>query len=91
MGTPILVRTLEGDVDLIVSKDLYFMIGIEGEVYPIRKEKFERTYRYVDEVAEFDMEYAPTIRNNIDGEIYRLMDYMRSCVASARQKSMPSH
>jgi len=43
------------------------MIGIEGEVYPIRKEKFERTYRYVDEVAEFDMEYAPTIRNNIDG------------------------
>lgn len=32
MGTPILVRTLEGDVDLIVSKDLYFMIGIEGEV-----------------------------------------------------------
>lgn len=86
MGTPILVRTLEGDVDLIVSKDLYFMIGIEGEVYPIRKEKFERTYRYVDEVAEFDMEYAPTIRNNIDGEIYRLMDYMRSCVASGTTK-----
>lgn len=85
-GTPILVRTLEGDVDLIVEKDLYFMIGIEGEVYPIRKEKFEKTYRMVDEEAEIIMEYAPTVRNNIDGEIYKLIEHMRTCVAAGTTK-----
>lgn len=86
VGTPILVRTLEGDVDLIVEEDLYFMIGVEGEVYPIHKEKFERTYSYVEEMPEFDMEYAPTVRNNIDGEIYKLLDHMRTCVAKGETK-----
>lgn len=85
-GAPILVRTLEGDVDLIVEKDLYFMIGIEGEVYPIRKEKFERTYRIVEEEPEFVMEYAPTVRNNIDGEVYKLLEHMRTCVAKGTTK-----
>ena len=33
------VRTLEGDVDVIVKEGLYLMIGLEGEVYPIREEK----------------------------------------------------
>lgn len=85
-GTPILVRTLEGDVDLIVEDDLYFMIGIEGEVYPIRREKFERTYRLVDAVPEIIMEYAPTVRNNIDGETYKLMEHMQTCVATGTTK-----
>lgn len=81
-GTPILVRTLEGDVDIVVENDLYFMIGVEGEVYPIRKEKFDRTYSIVEnEEPEFIMEYAPTIRNNIDGEVYKLLEQMQTCVA----------
>ncbi|MDD7403391.1 MAG: DHH family phosphoesterase [Butyribacter sp.] len=85
-GIPVLVRTLEGDVDIVVEKDIYFMIGIEGEVYPIKKDKFERTYRYVDDTPEFMMEYAPTVRNNIDGEVYKLLDHMRSCVATGTSK-----
>lgn len=85
-GTPIMVRTLEGDVDLTVEKDLFFMIGVEGEVYPIRKEKFERSYRFVEEIPFFCMDYAPTVRNNVDGEIYQLLKYMRPCVATGNVK-----
>lgn len=85
-GTPVLIRTLEGDVDVVVEDDLYLMIGIEGEVYPIRREKFERTYRLVDGEAEFNMEYAPTVRNNIDGGVYRLVEYMHTCVAAGTTK-----
>lgn len=85
-GTPVLVRTLEGDVDLVVEEDLYFMIGIEGEVYPIRREKFERSYRMVTEEPDMDMEYAPNVRNNIDGEVYQLMDYMKTCIATGVTK-----
>ena len=38
--TPIMVRTLEGDVSTTSQEDTYVMIGIKGEVYPIKKEKF---------------------------------------------------
>ena len=62
------------------------MIGIEGGVYPIRKEKFERTYRFVDAEADMKMEYAPTVRNNIDGAVYQLMERMRTCVAAGETK-----
>jgi hypothetical protein len=34
-GTPITVRTLEGDADAIVSDEIYIMVGILGEAYPI--------------------------------------------------------
>ena len=83
-GTPILVRTLEGDVNLKVEDGLYFMIGIEGEVYPIRKEKFERTYKYVEGEPDMVMEYAPTVRDNICGNVYQLMKYMKTCVATGQ-------
>lgn len=81
-GTPILVRTLEGDVNLITEEDLYFMIGIEGEVYPIHKDKFDKTYKYTDGRPDMQMEYAPTVRDNIYGDIYQLMKYMKTCVAT---------
>lgn len=85
-GTPIMVRTLEGDVDLFVEDDLYFMIGIEGEVYPIRQEKYQKSYRSTDKTPEFMMDYAPTVRNNMDGEIYQLLQYMKPCVATGQVK-----
>ncbi len=60
------------------------MIGIEGEVYPIRKEKFDRTYKYVEESHDMVMEYAPTVRDNICGNVYQLMKYMKTCVATGK-------
>lgn len=86
VGTPILVRTLEGDVDLIVEEGLYFMIGIEGEVYPINQEKFERSYRISEGIPEMEADYAPTIRDNIYGNTYQLMDCMKPCVATGTTK-----
>lgn len=86
IGTPILVRTLEGDVNLIVRDGLYLMIGIEGEVYPIYKEKFDKTYKYVDEEVVMNMEYAPTVRDNVCGDVYQLVKYMKSCVATGVSK-----
>lgn len=85
-GTPILVRTLEGDVDLVVQEGLYLMIGIEGEVYPINQEKFERSYREADEIPEIETDYAPTIRDNIYGNIYQLTECMKPCIATGETK-----
>lgn len=84
--TPIMVRTLEGDVDLVVTKDLYFMIGIEGEVYPINEEKFNRSYERVEGDPELTMEYEPTVRDNIYGYIYELVKHMKACITTGDVK-----
>lgn len=81
-GTPIIVRTLEGDLETIVSKNLYIMIGINGEVYPITKEKFNSSYQLTDNISDISWEYEPRIRNIIDGNVYKLGGYIKNCVAT---------
>lgn len=81
-GTIVSVRTLEGDMDLQVQEDSYMMIGIKGEVYPNIKEKFDRTYHVLDTPYVFDGEYAPTVKDMIEGETVSLIPYAKACVAN---------
>ena len=80
-GTPILVRTLEGDMECVSGGDLYIMIGIDGEVYPIRQEKFEHSYEFTEGKPEYICEQDPAIHNTITGEAYPLVPYMKTCQA----------
>ncbi len=89
LGTPITIRTLEGDVDMTVEQDLIFMIGVKGEVHPNRKEKFERSYEITqtpyctDKIhAHRNTVYQPTIHNRATGEVMRLVDYAKVCISS---------
>lgn len=82
--TPIKVRTLEGDMDLIVEPDLIIMIGIQGEVYPNRKAKFEHTYEVISQECNIEectvnMTYEPTAINRITGEKVNLIKYAHTC------------
>lgn len=86
VGTPILIRTLEGDVDQIVEDDLYLMIGIEGEVYPIRRDKFERSYVLSDEEPVIVTDYPPVIKDTVYGNTYQLEEYMEPCVPTGEIK-----
>lgn len=84
-GTPITIRTLEGDTDITVEEDLYIIIGIKGEVYPIRRDKFEDAYDMLDESHSREeyihhSEYAPVIKNRLDGRDMVLTDYARGCM-----------
>ena len=58
------------------------MIGIKGEVYPNIKEKFDRTYHVLDTPYVFDGEYAPTVKDMIEGETVSLIPYAKACVAN---------
>lgn len=87
IGTPITIRTLEGDVDMMVDEALYIIIGIKGEVYPNTKAKFERSYEIIEEQYCIDdcttrTEYIPTIRNRITGKTMIISDYAKSCISS---------
>ncbi len=80
-GTPVTIRTLEGDVEVKADGTFYVMIGLKGEVYPIDKEKFLKTYDILKETYDFDAEYQPTIRNCIDGAAWDLVKYAKTCRA----------
>lgn len=89
VGTPITIRTLEGDVDMMVTEDLIIMIGIKGEVYPNRREKFLKSYTVtdkpycIDEIREHCVDiYEPTIHNRKTGEVMKLADYAKVCIAN---------
>ena len=83
-NTPIKVRTLEGDMDLIVASDLIIMIGIRGEVYPNRLEKFQHSYEVISsecdlEACTVNMTYEPTVINRLTGEKVNLSEYAHTC------------
>ncbi len=67
-GTTVEIRTLEGDINVRIEKDMYLMIGIEGEVYPIKKSKLESSYRYSEEPYDEKFEYEPAIKDVFTGE-----------------------
>ncbi len=85
VGTPITIRTLEGDIDLTVEENLFIMIGIKGEVYPNHQANFMQAYRILDETHDRNEyirqpEYVPVIKNRINGQDLPLMDYAKGCV-----------
>lgn len=79
-GTPIIVRTLEGDLEILIQDDTYLMIGIQGEVYPIKKEKFYKTYEASDIPYDLETEYIPSIHNQIKGTAKKVVKYAKSCI-----------
>ena len=79
-GTNVCVRTLEGDVNLCIDENTYIMIGVKGEVYPIQKEKFLRSYQILEEPYCFSGEYEPAIKDTIECKNISLIPYAKSCV-----------
>ena len=72
-GTVLKVKTLENTTGLNVtaSEDVYMMIGVEGEVYNIQREKFEHSYEISEEpldIFEKMTAYIPTVEIMETGE-----------------------
>lgn len=80
-GTNIMVRTLEGDVQITVTEKTYLMVGIKGEVYPITLEKFQKGYEIMEGNYECEVVYQPTVKNEDTGVTYSLLDYAKPCLA----------
>lgn len=83
-GTPMIVRTIEGDSDFISDENTYIMIGVKGEVYPITVDKFARNNtiledKYIFEKYVIDTEYTPSARNKMTGEVVDLIKLANLC------------
>ena len=90
IGTEVYVRTLEGDASFIVSGGTYLMIGIQGETYPISREKFERSYDKLEGKYTIDKRlcgedfYTPTVKDKLYEKPVDLMQYARACRPSGK-------
>lgn len=79
-NTRVSIRTLEGDIDITVNDQLYVMIGIEGEIYPIDARKLKRSYSLANEEYDVNLEYNPTIKDCASGEKKQILAYARTIV-----------
>ena len=80
-NTPIIIRTLGGDIDLCVLDEFYIIIGINGEAYPIRQEQFIHNYIPCDDVFKpMSMVYFPSIKNKLTGATVSLENVAKSCL-----------
>ena len=86
-GTEMIVRTLEGDSHIVSDKDTYIMVGIRQEVYPIKREKFEKSYErlYGAYSPRADLlpekHYPPNVKNRREGVSENIEKYIRPCVS----------
>ncbi len=85
-GTEILVRMLEGDVEITVEPQLCIMIGVNCEIYPSRQASVRENYDMREEPYVFEGEYPPTVRNTVTGENRPLIPYAKVCVSRDTSK-----
>ena len=79
-GRKITIRTLEGDVDVTVERDLYIIIGVDGEIYPCTGTHFRRSYRKQLKPYVFPGEYPPAVIDVENGERIGLLPFAKSCL-----------
>lgn len=82
-GTECKIRTLEGDVFVISDTETYVMIGRDGEVYPIKKSRFDENYKPLEEAFCKVFDYPPSIINMSENKTYGLMPWAKQCMSSA--------
>ena len=80
-GTDVKIRTLEGDVLVNCRDDVYFMIGSQGEVYPLEKKVFDSKYTPFAGTFDKTFEYAPSVIDIADNEAHALLPLARCCVS----------
>ena len=80
-GVRLLVRMLEGEVTVTADDNLYLMIGVKGEIYFNRQDKFLANYYPLPEAYEppFELAYAPTVSSAADGEQISILDHALKC------------
>jgi phosphoglycolate phosphatase len=80
-GTELCVRTLEADLNVTAGPDIYLMLGVFGEVYPIRKADFEESYEVTEAEPEICAEYEPTVIVKEDLGTQKLLPKARGCMS----------
>lgn len=79
VGKETTIRTLEGDLNVVITEDMYIMIGVQGEIYPISEANFKKNYTPIDTPYNMKLKYHPKAKIIDIGKEYSLLDYAKSC------------
>lgn len=86
VGTDVTIRTMDGDTDRKIEKELYLTIDIKGDVHIMSGAQFHKRYQLLD--GEYDvrkyletLDYIPIMKDRRNGRDIRLMDYAQGCIA----------
>lgn len=82
-GTEFRIRTLEGDVLISAADDIYIMVGVQGEVYPIAAKTFEKRYTPLDMPYTGEFEYSPSVIDIGAGKPRSLLPFAKQCRSGA--------
>ena len=88
LGTRILVRSLEGDINLMVEKDTVVMIGVRGEVWPTKQATFKKNYKKLRGKYDLTLEYSPTMKLLSTLETVDLIPHAHMCISTGQNHIM---
>ena len=82
-GEEILLRMLEGDVRKKVTPELYFMIGVDGEIYHNQESALHRNYDLSEKPFSIDPEspWQPKVFRYANRKAVLLAPHARTCIA----------
>lgn len=88
-GSRVLVRMLEGDFEIDISRDIMIMVGVEHDIYPCRAQAFSQRYDVLEEPYDYGempsggsrKGYQPKIIDVLTGESRPFIPYIRSCMS----------
>lgn len=77
--TAIVIRSLQGDITCKVEESNYLIMDYKGRVHLIDQEIFESAYVMIEEDYNLAIDYFPSIRNRLNGEVMTLEKRMKKC------------
>ena len=84
VGKTLRIKSLENEsgLEIVAAEDTYIMIGCRGEVYDIRRHKFENSYEITEEpldVFEQMMDFWPEVQMLPEREFLSIDQYAHLC------------
>lgn len=85
-GTALVVRTMNGDMELVVESGMVLVIDVDGTIQVNKWAEFVSQYLTLEEHFQIDdMEYSPTIKNKNDNRIMQLLSEAKACISKKEE------
>lgn len=84
LGSKVSVRNQEGNVDLYIEKETYFVMERDGTLRSMNEERFQRCFFAIDDDMPEDycekIEYVPIVKDLMDGSSFIFSDHAKICI-----------
>lgn len=85
-GVKLVVRTMNGDMEVVVVSGMVLLIDVDGEVNILRQADFDKQYIALEECFQLhEVEYAPIAKNVQDNNIIQLLSEARVCITKQEE------